>query len=113
MPPDFVFPYPGMLGPSGFTRVSEHRRVAADRVLGTDGARPTACSTPQGQIVRNVHWFGAIGRLKAGVSPEQAEADMKTIASQLEQSYPATNKGWSATVVPIDRSVGRHDPRRR
>ena len=22
MPPDFVFPYPGMLGPSGFTRVT-------------------------------------------------------------------------------------------
>ena len=36
---------------------------------------------------------------------------MKTIAAQLEQAYPATNKGWSATVVPsIDQSVGTIRP---
>lgn len=106
MPPDFVFPYPGMLGPSGFTRVT-----------GIDAWLPIAFSGPMasvnrmvtqsGQIVRNVHWWGAIGRLKPGVAAEQAEADMKTIASQLEQSYPQTNTGWSATVVrSMDQSVG-------
>ena len=105
MPPDFVFPYPGMLGPSGFTRVT-----------GIDAWLPIAFSGPmaannrmlaQGQIVRNVHWFGALGRLKAGVSQQQAEADIKTIAAQLEQSYPQTNKGWSATVLSsMDQSVG-------
>jgi predicted permease len=110
MPPDFVFPYPGMLGPSGFTRVTN-----------IDGWLPIAFSGPmattnrmlnaQGQIVRNVHWFGALGRAKAGVSPEQVEADLKTISSQLEQSYPTTNKGWSATVVrSIDQSVGTIRP---
>jgi predicted permease len=67
--------------------------------------------TQNGQIVRNVHWFGGIGRLKAGVTPERAEADMKTIAAQLEQEYPGTNKGFSATVVPsIDQSVGTIRP---
>ena len=36
---------------------------------------------------------------------------MKRIAAQLEQTYPATNKGWSATVVPsIDQSVGAIRP---
>jgi len=110
MPPDFVFPYAGMLGPSGFTRVT-----------GVDLWLPIAFSGPMaannrmlsqtGQIVRNVHWFGAIGRLKPGVSASQAEADLKTIAQQLEQSYPNTNKGWSATVVPsIDQSVGAIRP---
>lgn len=110
MPPDFVFPYPGMFGPSGFTRVT-----------GIDGWLPIAFSGPMavnnrmltqsGQIVRNVHWFGAIGRLKAGVSVEQAEADMRTIAAQLEHAYPATNKGWNATVLPaIDQSVGTVRP---
>jgi putative ABC transport system permease protein len=110
MPPDFVFPYPGMLGPSGFTRVT-----------GVDFWRPIAFSgagaannrmlTQSGQMVRNVHWWGAIGRLKAGVTAQQAEADMKTIASQLEQSYPSTNKGWSATLLPsIDQSVGAIRP---
>ena len=106
MPPDFVFPYPGMLGPSGFTRVT-----------GIDAWLPIAFSGPMavnnrmltqsGQMVRNVHWWGALGRLKPGVSQQQAEADIKTIAAQLEQSYPQTNKGWSATVVSSkDQSVG-------
>jgi putative ABC transport system permease protein len=106
MPPDFVFPYGGMLGPSGFTRV---RRV--DMWIPIQFSGPHAVGnrmlTQSGQIVRNVHWFGAIGRLKPGVSAAQAEADMKTIAAQFEQSYPNTNKGWSATVVPTtDQTVG-------
>jgi predicted permease len=106
MPPDFVFPYPGMLGPSGFTRVT-----GVDVWLPIAFSGPMAANnrilTAQGQVVRNVHWWGAIGRLKPGVTAQQAEADIKTIASQLEQAYPATNKGWSATVVrSIDQSVG-------
>jgi putative ABC transport system permease protein len=110
MPPDFVFPYAGMLGPSGFTRVT-----GIDMWLPIAFSGPMAVNnrmlTQSGQIVRNVHWFGAIGRLKAGVSPEQAEADMMTIAAQLEQAYPATNKGWRATVVrSIDQSVGTIRP---
>ncbi len=68
MPPDFVFPYAGMLGPSGFTRVT-----GIDMWLPIAFSGPMAVNnrmlTQSGQIVRNVHWFGAIGRLKAGVSP--------------------------------------------
>jgi putative ABC transport system permease protein len=110
MPADFVFPYPGMLGPSGFTRVT-----SIDMWLPIAFSGPMAANNrmlnAQGQMVRNVHWWGAVGRLKPGVSPQQAEADMKTIASQLEQGYPATNKGWSATIVrSIDQSVGTIRP---
>jgi putative ABC transport system permease protein len=110
MAPDFVFPYAGMLGPSGFTRVTS---IDAWLPIAFSGpmAVNTRMLTQSGQIVRNVHWFGAIGRLKPGVSAEQAEADIKTIAAQLEQSYPNTNKGWSATVVPtVDQSVGSVRP---
>jgi len=110
MPPDFVFPYSGMLGPSGFTRVT-----GVDMWLPIAFAGPMAANNrmlnQSGQVVRNVHWFGAIGRLKAGVSAQQAAADARTIASQLEQSYPDTNKGWSATVVSsLDQSVGTIRP---
>ncbi len=106
MPPDFIFPYPGMLGPSGFTRVTGIDAWLPITFSGP-GAAMNRMLTQTGQIVRNVHWFGAIGRLKAGISPQQAEADMKTIAAQLEQGYPQTNKGWSATVIrSIDQSVG-------
>lgn len=106
MPPDFTFPYGTMLGPSGFTRSTsidmwvpmafEGPLAAANRML-----------TPQGQIVRNVHWLGAIGRMKPGVTVEQVQADLETVARQLEQAYPETNSGWSVTVVPIlDQTVG-------
>ena len=42
-----------------------------------------------------------IGRLKPGVSPEQAQAEMKEIAARLAQTYPDTNSDVTATVVPL------------
>ncbi len=106
MPPDFVFPYGGMLGPSGFTRVTQVDMWTPITYSGPQ-AQNHRMLTQQGQLTRNTHWFGAIGKLKPGVSPEAAEADFKTVAAQLEQSYPDTNKGWSATVVPtMEQAVG-------
>ncbi len=63
--------------------------------------------TPQGQLVRGTHWLGAIGRMKPGVTVEEVQADMSTVARQMEQAYPDTNAGWGATVVPVlDQTVG-------
>jgi len=42
-----------------------------------------------------------IGRLKLGVSAEQAHAEMKEIAARLAQTYPDTNTEVTATVVPL------------
>jgi putative ABC transport system permease protein len=110
MPPDFVFPYPGMLGPSGFTRITGIDLWVPITFSGP-GAAANRMLDARGQIVRNVHWWGAIGRMKPGISVTQVEADMKTIAAQLEQAYPNTNKGWSATAVAsIDQSVGTIRP---
>jgi putative ABC transport system permease protein len=110
MPRDFVFPYPAMLGPSGLTRITS---IDMWRPIIYSG--PTAVShrmlTPSGELVRSVHWWGAIGRAKAGIPLEQVDADMKRIAAQIEQAYPATSRGWSATVVrSIDQSVGTIRP---
>lgn len=43
----------------------------------------------------------ALARLKPGVPLSQAEAEMKTISSQLAQSFPDTDGGWSARLQPI------------
>jgi putative ABC transport system permease protein len=57
--------------------------------------------------VRGTHWFGAIGRMKPGVSVGQVQADVSVAARQMEQSYPDTNLGWGATVLPVlDQTVG-------
>jgi predicted permease len=45
--------------------------------------------------------FNITGRLKPDVSIEQATAQMKTQASQLEREYPIPNKGRSVTLVPL------------
>jgi predicted permease len=45
--------------------------------------------------------FNITGRLKPGVSVQQAEANLKTIARQLEQEYPNENKGRNVTLVPL------------
>jgi putative ABC transport system permease protein len=41
-----------------------------------------------------------IGRLRDGSTPEQAQAELSTLAKALEQEYPETNKGVSAQVGP-------------
>ena len=48
---------------------------------------------------RSAGWISLFGRLKPGILPEQAQAEMRTIASQLESSYPATNEGRSLSVI--------------
>jgi predicted permease len=106
MPPDFTFPYGTMLGPSGFTRATTVDFWAPIALSGP-GAAANRMLTPQGQLVRGTHWWGAIGRMKPGISVAEVQADMSTVAKQLEQSYPQTNVGWGATVVPVlDQTVG-------
>jgi putative ABC transport system permease protein len=49
---------------------------------------------------RGAHFLGVIGRLKSGVSQEQAQAEVTTIAARLEQQYPDTNTHKSITLEP-------------
>jgi len=57
--------------------------------------------TDKEKAVRGEHHFGVIGRLKPGVNLNQAQAEMTTISSRLEQQYPTDDKGWGAVVVPL------------
>jgi len=47
-----------------------------------------------GQVdaMRGNHWFRGIGKMKAGVTMERAQAELTGIARDLEQQYPATNR---------------------
>lgn len=57
--------------------------------------------TAEEAAVRGEHHFGAIARLKPGVTLSQAQAEMNTISHRLEQAYPADDKGWGATVISL------------
>ena len=46
-----------------------------------------------------------VGRLKPGVTPAQAQADMDRIASDLAKAYPEADKGSGINVVPLKKDV--------
>jgi len=54
----------------------------------------------------------AVGRLKQGIARNQAEASLKTIASQLEKDFPKDNGGRSIALTPLTEAavgVNLHD----
>ncbi len=57
--------------------------------------------TDQETAVRGNHNYLVIARLKPGVDLKQAQAEMNTISSRLEQQYPADDKGWGALARPL------------
>ena len=54
---------------------------------------------------RSCHNLYGVARLKPGVTPGMALADMQEIARQLEQQYPDSNRGQSALVRPLAEAV--------
>jgi putative ABC transport system permease protein len=50
---------------------------------------------------RGGHFIRAIGRLNPDVTIEQAQAELTTIASQLEQEYPTSNIDQGVNVSPL------------
>ena len=49
---------------------------------------------------RQTHAYHAIARLKPGVSLEQAQANMNSIATQIDRQYPES-RGWGVAVVGL------------
>ncbi|HEV2130432.1 MAG TPA: ABC transporter permease, partial [Longimicrobiaceae bacterium] len=78
MPPDFAFP-------------------AAERLW-----VPLALD-PAGN--RDSRWLWGIGRLKQGVTAEQARAELNAIARRLGEQHPETNQGWGAQVESLRESM--------
>jgi putative ABC transport system permease protein len=68
-------------------------------------------ATPDQVTRRFFHWLRPIARLKNGVSPAAAENELKGIAAQLVSTYPDSNAGTSARLVPLqDQLIGSLRP---
>ncbi len=50
---------------------------------------------------RSSHSFDVLGRLKAGVTLEGAQADLAALARDLEREFPESNSGRSAVLIPL------------
>jgi len=51
------------------------------------------------------HWLMPVGRLKPGITLQQAQVEMDVIARRLEQAYPKTNKGIAKKLVPLHQQL--------
>jgi len=50
---------------------------------------------------RKMHYLSVVGRLKPGVSMDQARADMSLVAENISRIAPETNKGVGVTIRPL------------
>jgi predicted permease len=53
---------------------------------------------------RGSHYVEGIARLKPGVSPEQANADLRAVLSQLQREHSG-DQGWRVLMVPLYREM--------
>ncbi len=80
MPPGFQFP------------------VEGERA---DYLQPLHPLVPEHVNNRDSHFVRMVGRLKPGATIQQCQAELKTIAAQLEQQYPKSNTGRSEQVFSL------------
>ena len=54
---------------------------------------------------RRFRWISIVGRLKQGITVDQARAALKTIAAGLEKEYPRDNKGRTCELYSLNESA--------
>ena len=66
---------------------------------------------PDLQTQRQAYWLTIIGRLKPGVTVEQARPEMEAIAKRMETNFPESNTNMGVNLVSLrDQTVGRVRP---
>jgi len=65
----------------------------------TDVWRPLGWDPTQHN--RGARFFGVVARLAEGKTLSDARAEMNALTTRLGQEFPATNRGWGASVVPL------------
>jgi putative ABC transport system permease protein len=60
---------------------------------------------PDRMLWRDQHFLGVVGRLRPGVTLDQARADMNRIAGQLRAQYPNSDNGSGAVAMPLQQAL--------
>jgi putative ABC transport system permease protein len=53
------------------------------------------------QLNHDFHWLLAMGRMKPGVTLQQAQQNMDAVTAHIALMYPKSDKGWGAKVEPL------------
>jgi putative ABC transport system permease protein len=64
------------------------------------------------QRTRSYHWLGAVGRLRAGVTLDQARQEMLAVSANLASLQPPFKREWRVGVDPFDQDLVSTDFRR-
>jgi len=92
MPPSFKFP------PAFSTKTTSEELISnADLWV--------PLTTDDVPLVRNIRNLKMVGRLKAGVTSPQAQAEINSIASRLDKEYPDINAGLESVVIPLHEQI--------
>jgi putative ABC transport system permease protein len=67
---------------------------------------PVAFDEKQAQQ-HGAHYISVVGRLKPGVTIEQARTEMSAIAARLAQAYPDSNTGWGVSLFQMQEYESR------
>lgn len=66
---------------------------------------PLALDPARNYRERAGRYLMSAARLKPGVTLNQAQTELRTIAASLEVEYPSFSKGWSTNIVPMHEQV--------
>ena len=86
MPPRFQYPIQS-------DPISFYVTIAEDAAT-SDGTKPVTQE-------RGNHMMETVARLKPGITADQAQADLSTVAANLEKQYPTTNSYFGVRVKPL------------
>ncbi len=53
------------------------------------------------QLNHDFHWLLVMGRMKPGVTLQQAQQNMTMVTAHIAQVYPKSDKGWGAKIEPL------------
>jgi predicted lysophospholipase L1 biosynthesis ABC-type transport system permease subunit len=87
--------------------------TAAEAWIPLSSSPPMASANGSLRERRGSRWLGMMGRLATGVSVDQASTQIATIAAQLAESFPETNRGTlqepsaprAVTLVPANEAM--------
>jgi putative ABC transport system permease protein len=65
---------------------------------------PSPVDAPYAQS-RESTWYQTVGRMKPGVTLEQARVDLATVQRQLGREYPKTDRDLRVTIAPLKNTV--------
>jgi putative ABC transport system permease protein len=66
---------------------------------------PLIVRPPIAQVVRNWRYDRVIARLRHGATIDETRTQLESIAARLAQEYPASNRGWTATLELLHDSI--------